>query len=513
MNEVLTRQLEELLELWPYGEELVERLPRPDTVDVLMREYPPSLTDPLRARVPGSLLVLFPFSSAVGFFPQIPLGLRAVAQWSQGLWREPWSPREPLPSEPEPLRALLASPDAFVRAAAAAALGQLEDKALGAVEALAACLSDADPQVRLWASWALEAIHPSHPQVTQALDRALEVASVVERPWLLWTRLWLDLSSQQVARWYLEDAPLPLPEGLPRWLEGLAPVLESQESSLRSEAFHLLALVGVAARPFSDVLLHALREEKGEVLHYALRALAAIGPECPESFPEAVRLLDPEVDAETRRRALRVCARFGPQALPLLLKALEDDVLRDEAAEAMGALGPSVAPRVFEALLARLDDSSEVVPRVLAALGPAALPAVGRLVQVVLGEDSRDVRDAAARALRTLGALEAARGAARELVARKRATPPQQPPRPFDWDFVYLLEALGPPALPEVLPLLDTPRGELGRHAIAVIGLLGEREAEVRAEVDARLSALSQSSDEDVRTGALYWLNRVRNPD
>jgi HEAT repeat protein len=113
-------------------------------------------------------------------------------------------------------------------------------------------------------------------------------------------------------------------------------------------------------------------------------------------------------DRERRRLAVPALVRMGPAALPALVAALDrsDDPGRGTAAALLGGLGPAAAPAVpkLVKLLAPQDDEGvrRAAAEALGQIGPAAREAVPALAPLLRDPDD-GVRSAAFQALGRLG--------------------------------------------------------------------------------------------------------------
>ncbi|NMO20368.1 hypothetical protein HPC49_36810 [Pyxidicoccus fallax] len=509
MRELIEQRLSELdAEIPSYWEEQLRKLIRPDTVDVFMQVCHAKPAEKLKHQAQTQSLLYFLTLTSNGSHITQPLGVRAVRQWIDGDWREPWPLPEPLPSEPGRLREALSSPEPLVRASAAAALGQLGEEARSAADDLVACLKDEDARVRLWATWALEGLRPTAPAVADALRAALGPASLVERLWLTWALVRLACDDEQLSEWYWHHEPPPtaaLPDGT---VESLRPALSHPDLRVRREAADLFSFLGTAAHPAAEELLRLVEDEDFATRYSALLSLANLGPAFPASLPRALALLESDADDSVRAAALEVCARFGLEALPALVRALDDSGLRARAAKAIGDLGPAAAPLALDALITRLDAPPLEVPEALGRLGPSALAATEPLARLVVHERDTQVRCAAGEALRALGADEVAARAAWELASRMRASPPSTSPGIVSRGHFYVLAALGAPAVPAVLALLEDGNPLLTHEALSA---LERMEVEPRA-AEPGLIALVGSPDVEFRYRAAALLERMTPP-
>ena len=219
----------------------------------------------------------------------------------------------------------LADPNPDVRAAACWRLGREREKAVGAVEPLAARLrSDPSERVRAAAARALGEIGAAARGGAAALFKALA-------------------DPRQAVRWAAADSlyrvGLKAADG-----EGLVKALESSDAYVRAFATLSLGELGNAAGPeAAEALAAALRAGGGAGRAGAAAALAKMGGAAKAAVPMLIQEL--KSDRESRRwRAARTLGRIGPEAKPAvpgLLALLEDSsaMVRAQAARALGRIG------------------------------------------------------------------------------------------------------------------------------------------------------------------------------
>jgi HEAT repeat protein len=182
----------------------------------------------------------------------------------------------------------------------------------------------------------------------------------------------------------------------PAAVPGLAAALKDAPAEVRRWAASTLERMGPAAVP---ALAAALKDDDIWVRRRAASALRAIGPRAEAAVSALAAALKGDDDA-VRRWAASVLGRIGPEAesaVSILAAALKDD-----AASALGAIGPAAVP----ALAVALKDDDTGVRRsaadALRKMGPAAKAAVPALDAALKDDDAR-VRQSAAKALEVIG--------------------------------------------------------------------------------------------------------------
>lgn len=176
----------------------------------------------------------------------------------------------------------------------------------------------------------------------------------------------------------------------------------------------------VQAIPLFRRLLQSAVVDHDEMPLWSLKALGLMGPAAVSASPEVLQIVnDAEQSFLLRSTAMETLARIAPgkqETVASLIRVLECDresvdlqqsnELRRAAAEAISLLGPDASPALPE-LLRALHSDWGILQRsaatALGALGPRGELAVGPLVDVVLFDESSDVREAAVDALGAIG--------------------------------------------------------------------------------------------------------------
>jgi HEAT repeat protein len=158
----------------------------------------------------------------------------------------------------------------------------------------------------------------------------------------------------------------------------------------------------------TEQLIGRLTDSDPFVRTAAARGLAALPP-APEITLAIWNRALSNSDETTLHYALDALARLGPPAVPRLVDALKYEKLRPHVLEVLRQLGPAAAPAT-QALAGLIDDQDEEVARsalqVLAAIGPAAKSAVPALLKALNHGDNSN-SDAIVYALGTIGAQAA----------------------------------------------------------------------------------------------------------
>ena len=211
------------------------------------------------------------------------------------------------------------------------------------------------------------------------------------------------------AAWALGQAPFDDPRGV----DALTAALSDEDAVVRETAARGLGARAQAARPATVTLLAHLRDPVMAVRRRCADALWAIGPPPLGHLSTLVELLRHD-DAYIASFAAYGLARGGPPALPLLLRALEDPGLGENALDQtlvalkrMAPAEPEVVPALVRTLQARDPRQRARAAQALARSGPAAAgarPALERLNDDADPEVRKQVRRALHRSVELTGA-------------------------------------------------------------------------------------------------------------
>ncbi|NLS92157.1 MAG: HEAT repeat domain-containing protein [Planctomycetaceae bacterium] len=190
----------------------------------------------------------------------------------------------------------------------------------------------------------------------------------------------------------------------------LVKLLHDEDFHSQYWACRALGAIGPASAVASGDLLDRLSHGTVSVRRNAAAALGNIGPDIgPEAAARLIRVVEEEFTAPVREEAVIALGKLKPYAkesVPVLRKALADPGfhLPTHTARALWLLTGDPG-EALPTLVRSLDDLTyfQHAAEVLAEMGPKASPAVERLI-AALAERDPDDRVAAARALGHIGA-------------------------------------------------------------------------------------------------------------
>jgi HEAT repeat protein len=210
---------------------------------------------------------------------------------------------------------------------------------------------------------------------------------------------------------------------------GLLAIVEDTEAPWfsRRQAAITLGRIGEPAAEAVPVLIRLL-DERGDAADestelWALKALARFGPVAESAAPMLVEILNDDAEDEFPRiAAIETLGRIGPQraeVLPALIGVirpvlespeveehspeLQRAVAAVEMMELFGGNAASAVPVLIQAARSRSMLLRRSAANTLGMIGPAADPAIPTLVDLLLFDESEEVRDLAARALGRIG--------------------------------------------------------------------------------------------------------------
>ena len=326
----------------------------------------------------------------------------------------------------------LQSDDSAVRFAAAFALGSV--RAAGADETLAAITKAADPFLAEIASWALARIHPDDKTlVDEAVrrlrgglhgDRPKERAAAASGLSDLATQLDEPARRELAAEFAaaladnVPDVGINAGAALIRLGPSSVDALREKLSdpALRAQVLEIFAALGPAAKPAVSDLIRTLDDGDPAIRGDAAVALAAVGADAAAAVPMlSAMLADPAAVPGTRYAAAYALGRIGgPAAKPAVetlrtLSDSQDEMMATVAVWALLKIEPQDGPLVEKAIpiLRRAARAEREVVRLEAAvalgdIGPAASSAIPILELISEDDPSRAVRDAAAAALKKI---------------------------------------------------------------------------------------------------------------
>jgi HEAT repeat protein len=184
---------------------------------------------------------------------------------------------------------------------------------------------------------------------------------------------------------------------------------------MRTNILEILAGIGPAAKPALDELVKELGDTDAEHASEAAVAIAAIGPEAAAAIPALQRLVaDAKAAAGVRYSAAYALGRIGPAAKESAadLRALtesDDDLMATVAVWAALKVAPEdkslferAIPLLRRALRAERDVVRLEAAVALGDIGPAAGSAIPILELVAEDDPVKDVRRAAAEAAKKI---------------------------------------------------------------------------------------------------------------
>jgi HEAT repeat protein len=329
------------------------------------------------------------------------------------------------------LAAALESPDASLRYVAAYALGQL--KLADGDAALEKAATSDDPFLVTLAVWARARIHPENtelrdhafdllgeavtdesPEVRRAgVEGLSEIDDALDKPQRL------HLADTFVGLLADPDPAVSLAAGAglirlgPDAVDALVSILATP--GVRQAGMEILAALGPAALPALDPMIAGLNDTDPVYRANSALAIAAIGAEAKEAVEGLASLLaDEAAPAEARYTAAFALGRIGPDAKAAnpLLRTLADDkdeIMATVAVWAALKIQPDdtslfdvAIPKLRHTLTKEREMARLEAAVALGEIGPRAATAIPLLEMLAEEDPSRDVRAAAARALKRI---------------------------------------------------------------------------------------------------------------
>ncbi|MFQ5796483.1 MAG: HEAT repeat domain-containing protein [Candidatus Bipolaricaulia bacterium] len=157
----------------------------------------------------------------------------------------------------------------------------------------------------------------------------------------------------------------------------LANALQNEDKLVRFHAAAALVMIGPDARDAIPSLTEALRDESEGVRFTSAFVLGKIGPDAHDAVPGLIEVLRGDVDWRVRLRAAWALAEIGPDAMgpdtwdtvlqdaiPPLIEVLENmaapAIMRQDAAFALGKIGPAAKDAIPALIEAVQDPDAEV---------------------------------------------------------------------------------------------------------------------------------------------------------
>ena len=274
---------------------------------------------------------------------------------------------------------------------------------------------------------------------------------------------------------------------------------------VRSAAVDALKKIGTESIP---PLIEAFGNKDSNVAAISIDALREFGPDARPAMSHLTRLLLLYENEDIRERAARALGAIGPEAMPSLLKALQDKNAEVRSCAAvgfyeMGDKGKTAVPELAQAL----HDSNKrvrfMVAQALGKMGPAAETAVPDLIEALKDID-RDVRSVTAQALEKIG--PGAKEAIPMLIdALEDKEISIQAARALEAIAVGEMGDEAKGGIPKLMRALQSEDKTIRRSAASVLGKMGP---EGKAAIEALVEALDDS-EEDVRNKAAESLANI----
>ncbi len=187
-------------------------------------------------------------------------------------------------------------------------------------------------------------------------------------------------------------------------VDDLRQVLGNPDKQTRSEAIQELASAryGAAALPALEV---ALNDSSAPNASAAATALGNLGRQALPALGSLKRAALNSADPLTRMAAIHALKQIGPEGLPTIEKAVQDDDVhvRDPAIALLGSYGQAGAPALASFLDQPWTSSTTKAVNTLESLGPDALPALSALERTALSSPDQMTRVLAISALAKIG--------------------------------------------------------------------------------------------------------------
>ena len=278
-----------------------------------------------------------------------------------------------------------------------------------------------------------------------------------------------------------------------------ASLLGHKDDVLRFQATSALRDIGAEAVPY---LMDSLKSPSLLARRAAAETLSKLGSTAREAVPNLIETLQ-DTDSEIRWLSADALGRIGPKsraAIPFLINAMgdENEGVRGLAVEALTRIGPESVPQLIEALYSKNLSVAAIAIDALREFGSKAKPAIPNLMELLLRNDSEDIRTRAARALGSVGpeavpflviALKDANAEVRGCAA---------------YGFYEMGEG-AKIAIPELAQALRDSNPEVRRRVAAAFRQIGPAGS---AAVPDLIAAL-KDSDEDVRQASAYAFEKI----
>ncbi len=186
----------------------------------------------------------------------------------------------------------------------------------------------------------------------------------------------------------------------------LAALLQDASPMVRSRAANALAAIGAPAKSAAPALVALTNDPDEKVRRQAVKALGCIRPGPEVTGPLFVKLLE-DPDPGVRMRVLNALAEAGAEAVPGLVKGLQNEKSAYWACVVLREIGPA-AKEAVPALTAKLKDPQPAIRReAILALAAMDQAAVSAAPQIAAGLGEEPTRIAATYALGRIGHIPA----------------------------------------------------------------------------------------------------------
>ncbi|MDZ4686181.1 MAG: HEAT repeat domain-containing protein [Planctomycetaceae bacterium] len=324
-------------------------------------------------------------------------------------------------------------------------------------------------------------------------------------------------------------------------LPALATLAKSSVPNVRGQALLALGKFGRRAADQIELLQHSLKDAEAPVRMAAAEALAAIGPAAAAAVPSLSEALK-DAEGSVTIRAAEALGRIGSPAVAALTKTLDDPHYGELALQTLATMGPAAKP-ALPRLLELLKQKDKLPQRELC-LAIAAIGAdprtAGPILRAAMNDAGNPDRAAAAYALGRIGDKAAIKDITNVIESddpklRLAAAWSLLQFDPGNDDYLKI-------ALPRLIEGLSQPEAPIRYEAARTLGQLGPKAAAAQAALVERLATendrqvriamavavaelgpgatmavpsligIAKGSDVAARRAAMYSLGRIGSP-
>lgn len=207
-----------------------------------------------------------------------------------------------------------------------------------------------------------------------------------------------DVEVRRSAARALEQTGPEAKDAIPALIE----VLEDKDEYVRTAAGRALGKIGPEAERAIPALMKMIKDQVMIVRMGAAAGLGGIGPKAREAIPLLADAFEsPHEDHNVKREAAEALGKMGPEAIPVLVKALQNNqyFVRRMSARALGEIGGADGvPALIKALQDDDRNVRVITVQALGKIGPDAREAIPALTRA-LQDKYYPVRWSATRAL------------------------------------------------------------------------------------------------------------------